>query len=393
MADFGRKLVQIAGLSDHKAKSKEYTTLLNDAISRASAPDIMKFIDHMSEEKTPLVVSRPLLSDFVAKVQSLPQQMMVQMALHAISKLQPRTVAFEEHIVNLRGNLARLYEAEGRAQEAAEQLMAIPVDSSTRMVDAEAKTELFVKIATLILQTGKADVALTYITRASATVHKCPKPVLVHQYKRCFAQVLDLNQQFIKAAIHYYDISQNGPDEERRMALQQAVNSAILAEAGPQRSRMLATLYKDERTQYLDHYGILKKMYLENVLKPDEAARFSAGLPPHQVGIKSEGLTVVQHAFLEHNLLSASRLYNNISFDELGLLLGVSPELAERFAAKMIGEARMGGSIDQISRLIIFETTGSEQELWDHHIERACYLVNNILETIGRKHPDYARIF
>jgi len=29
---------------------------------------------------------------------------------------------------------------------------------------------------------------------------------------------------------------------------------------------------------------------------------------------------------MEHNLLSASKLYNNITFEELGALLGVDPQ-------------------------------------------------------------------
>lgn len=36
---------------------------------------------------------------------------------------------------------------------------------------------------------------------------------------------------------------------------------AILAKAGPQRSRMLAMLYKDERSSKLEIYSILEKMY------------------------------------------------------------------------------------------------------------------------------------
>jgi hypothetical protein len=44
-------------------------------------------------------------------------------------------------------------------------------------------------------------------------------------------------------------------------ALTQAVVCAILAPAGPQRSRSLATLYKDDRTARLPVFPILEKMY------------------------------------------------------------------------------------------------------------------------------------
>ncbi|PUZ75363.1 hypothetical protein GQ55_1G158000 [Panicum hallii var. hallii] len=35
---------------------------------------------------------------------------------------------------------------------------------------------------------------------------------------------------------------------------------------------------------------------------------------------------------IEHNLLSASKLYTNITFDELGTLLGIDPRKAGPFA-------------------------------------------------------------
>ena len=49
-----------------------------------------------------------------------------------------------------------------------------------------------------------------------------------------------------------------------------AIACAILAGAGQQRSRILATLYKDERSQQLSSFPILEKMYLERIIKRDE---------------------------------------------------------------------------------------------------------------------------
>ena len=36
------------------------------------------------------------------------------------------------------------------------------------------------------------------------------------------------------------------------------------------------------------------------------------------------GSSILDRAVIEHNILSASKLYNNITFDELGTLLGIS---------------------------------------------------------------------
>ena len=68
---------------------------------------------------------------------------------------------------------------------------------------------------------------------------------------------------------------------------------------------------------------------------------FSQGLKEHQKAVTGDGTTVLQKAVIEHNLQAASRLYNNIYFSELGQLLGVSEEKAERIASRMIAEKRL----------------------------------------------------
>ena len=39
----------------------------------------------------------------------------------------------------------------------------------------------------------------------------------------------------------------------------------------PQRSRVLANLYKDARAARLPSYAFLEKVYLERILRPEEA--------------------------------------------------------------------------------------------------------------------------
>ena len=47
-------------------------------------------------------------------------------------------------------------------------------------------------------------------------------------------------------------------------------------------------------------------------------------------------------------MLAASRIAKNIRFDELGVLLETSTDSAENISAKMISEAVMEGTIDQV---------------------------------------------
>jgi COP9 signalosome complex subunit 4 len=66
--------------------------------------------------------------------------------------------------------------------------------------------------------------------------------------------------------------------------------------------------------------------------------------------------TILDRAVIEHNLLSASKLYNNITFEELGALLEIAPQIAEKIASQMITEGRMNGYIDQIDSIVHFES-------------------------------------
>lgn len=132
----------------------------------------------------------------------------------------------------------------------------------------------------------------------------------------------------------------------------------LIVTLGQQRSRMLATLFKDERCQQLPAYSILEKMYLDRIIRRSELQEFEALLQPHQKACTIDGLgsTILDRAVIEHNLLSASKLYNNISFEELGALLDIPPTKAEKIASQMITEGRMNGYIDQIDSIVHFES-------------------------------------
>jgi COP9 signalosome complex subunit 4 len=58
------------------------------------------------------------------------------------------------------------------------------------------------------------------------------------------------------------------------------------------------------------------------------------------------------------------------SFEELGALLGIGPQKAEKIAARMISEDRMRGSIDQVT--VIF---------WSNHSTPVIFSIN--LKGIG----------
>jgi COP9 signalosome complex subunit 4 len=287
--------------------------------------------------------------------------------------------------------LAKLYEAEEEWREAAKILIGIPLDTGQRVLEPEYKVNIYVKIAQLYLEDDESVQAEAYINRASELIHQCKDETLKLRYKVCFARIMDYKRQFMKAAQRYYELSQIVSDSERQEALAYSVVCTILASAGPQRSRMLATLYKDERSSKLDVFSILEKMYLERILRKPEVEKFAKELKPHQMATLADGTTVLDRAVIEHNLLAASKLYKNITFAELGQLLSIPPEKAEKVASRMMVEERLRGSIDQIETLIVFEHSQDALLQWDARIAGACNFVNSILESVGQTHPQFIK--
>merc|ERR1712100_16751 len=231
--------------------------------------------------------------------------------------------------------------------------------------------------------------AETFLNRAAELLHQVKDDSLKIKYKGCMARIQDHKRDFISAAAKYYELSQVLGESERLEALKLAVTCAVLAPAGPLRSRMLATLFKDERSSKLDIFSMLEKMYLERVIRKSELDAFVEELAPHQMATLSDGSKVHERAVIEHNLLACSRIYRNIAFAELGTLLGIEPIKAEKIAAKMITEDRLKGSIDQTSGLLVFSGGGGHDvhQTWDSHIAQVCGMANACADSIAKKYP------
>jgi COP9 signalosome complex subunit 4 len=163
---------------------------------------------------------------------------------------------------------------------------------------------------------------------------------------------------------------------------------AVLAPAGPSRSRVLAALCRDERTADLPAYNILSKMFLDHILRPAEVHSFEQTLKPHQLAKIAQSTndrlaaaaadadseadsssgastrtgpsTVLDRAVLEHNVLASGKIYNNVTFGGLGALLDLTPAAAENMARRMIEQGRLKARIDQVERLIWFEGASDE---------------------------------
>ncbi|CAB0037969.1 unnamed protein product [Trichogramma brassicae] len=354
---------QLAALAhsggSHKDQADKYRTYL-DTILNATGEELSEalkvFVEAIVNENVSLVISRQILTDVSNRLQKLPDEISKAVSHYTLDK----------------SNFIRR--------------------TGCQQYTVDYKLDTYLKIARLYLEDDDPVQAEAFINRASLLQAESKNEQLQIYYKVCYARVLDYRRKFIEAAQRYNELSYRSiiHEDERMTALRNALICTVLASAGQQRSRMLATLFKDERCQQLPAYSILEKMYLDRIIRRSELEEFEALLQPHQKACTSDGLgsTILDRAVIEHNLLSASKLYNNITFEELGSLLEIPPTKAEKIASQMITEGRMNGYIDQIDSIVHFETRES-LPTWDKQIQSLCYQVNQIIEKIAQAEPDW----
>jgi len=371
--------------------------------------EIQNVVGRMVEDGLGFIVTRQLIGHFAELVEaavnektsdedkkvasygaiSLPQ--LQQVAVYAMEQITARQLNFENEMMMIREALAKIYQADEQWEQSAKELMKIPLEAAPlSLLEADKKFDIYVKIAQLQLQCGNAVNAEMYINRASRIAHEVKSDTLLLVFKASKVRVLDMKRKFIEAAIGYYQLSihQAIEDEKSRdHALKQATICAVLSEAGPRRTQMLATLYKDERSAKLPTFRILQCCYKEQIISASLKEEFAQMLPEHVTAFREYNL--LDRATIMNNMLAASNVYDNIMFDELGGLLGISGAEAEETAASMIAEGRMSGQIDQIDQIVRFDVRGDEQakSRSDWQIHDACQQVNTIVQRLEVAQP------
>uniref|UniRef100_A0A2K6UQS7 COP9 signalosome complex subunit 4 n=1 Tax=Saimiri boliviensis boliviensis TaxID=39432 RepID=A0A2K6UQS7_SAIBB len=344
----------------HKDLAGKYRQILEKAIQLSGAEQLealKAFVEAMVNENVSLVISRQLLTDFCTHLPNLPDSTAKEIYHFTLEKIQPRVISFEEQVVSL-------------------VIYNIPLNWE---YNVDYKLETYLKIARLYLEDDDPVQAEAYINRASLLQNESTNEQLQIHYKVCYARVLDYRRKFIEAAQRYNELSYKTivHESERLEALKHALHCTILASAGQQRSRMLATLFKDERCQQLAAYGILEKMYLDRIIRGNQLQEFAAMLMPHQKATTADGDDhVLLRRKIDHLLLSRGENGKNVIF--LSKISQGKQIPAEKIASQMITEGRMNGFIDQIDGIVHFETSGNHQSIfclwiylvWIHSIFR-----------------------
>lgn len=404
--EVSQALQQIAASAE---KPKGYEALLSQVLSVSTATalkaDLIAIIDSIFADSLGIVVTRSLSGLFIEALKNVPDNdTKIDVGEHTLSIFQSQASSFEEQNAQLRELMADAHESDEDFLASAKVLCGIPLDSSQRKVSNEDKVRFWIRITRNYLEVDDTTLAETYLGKAKNLIYTVSDRDMNLHFKLCQARIQDARRNFLAAAQGYQDISFSSAivEEERLHTLSMAIKCAVLAPAGPARSRALGRLYKDERASTLEEYGILEKMFLDRLLAPAEVDKFAKGLAVHQLAKTSDGSTVLAKAVVEHNLRGASRLYSNIRFEALGLLLGLDGDKAEETTARMIEQGRLVGRIDQIERVIWFEggeatgrqgsgrsasVVGKELRRWDANVQGLAEEVEKVASELQLRYP------
>ncbi|KAF2118496.1 COP9 signalosome-like protein complex subunit 4 [Lophiotrema nucula] len=391
-------------------KSSQYASLLEQILSSSTAQtlaaNLVAYAQSILGDSLGIVASRPLLASFVQQFKEIKDnEVKIEVGTEVKDLLRGKGTQYEEQDNDIKLCLADAYEADEDYTKSAEVLKEITLDSSQKAVTDDHKARIWIRIVRCYLEEDNPTDAVFQLNRIKQVIHGVTdKNTRIH-FLLSQARILDAQRNFLDASQGYFTLS-NEPavdEDERIHALNASIVCGVLAPAGPQRAKMLAKLYKDERANQVENYSILEKMFLDRLLSPAEVKAFSDQLQPHHKAKTSDGSTVLDRAVLEHNLLGASKLYNNIGIDQLGELLGTDADKAEEYAAKMLEQGRLAGYIDQIDRLIYFEGEGSGQrktghaervvgkELrkWDANVQGLAEEVEKVTTMIQNQYPEF----
>jgi COP9 signalosome complex subunit 4 len=398
-------------LPELEQKEAAYKKLVDESVKALDTKALLQIATHIlnkeaAEQNGRTFTAPVVLSYLVAQVGadipdgadesrflSLEQRLAVMSQV--VEELKKKAEDFPTQLMRATRLLSECYQGLGDFRKAASALYGFKFDGYRTQVEATTVEKLawYVDAAKFYLAADEAASASLAVKRAYAFANEVDKgDPLYLQFRVCYARVQDAERNFLNAGREFCRLSQlYGQIDEQDLVefLKLAATCAIMAPAGPERTRLLATIYSDERAQSLPNYKMLEKMFTDRIVRRAEMEKFQGLLAPHQNAMTASGMTLLERAVIEHNMLAASRIYTNITFAELGGLLGIGARKAEELARKMIENKQLEGAIDQVDGVVEFEDRTSSLVSWDRQIYGACQAVNDVLESIGRQHPKY----
>ena len=91
-----------------------------------------------------------------------------------------------------------------------------------------------------------------------------------------------------------------------------------------------------------------------------------------------DGMSNLEVVFLEHNILSCSKLYRDMKLDGLAHKLDLGSDLVERHLQDMNSKGKVAITIDHRARLITFKKEGQKGKENREALEKFCVMLEKL---------------
>lgn len=410
MSRVERKLEGIVNL-ELKEQINGFTRLIDELISMGTSEDSLLDFDaiiaKLFSDIITAQVTKGVILHFAKAIKVITGKIYETIATNTLKMIKSKSlIVCDEADTIIREDLFKYYLSCGEFRQASTVLSGIKLDSNVKLFTDFEKADIHIRCAEAasLDENGAVD-AEVFCGKAAQIINNINDVKIQIRYRAVSARVLDSNRKFQDASQRYYDLScasfagLDTNSEDLLTFLGNAVTCAVLAKSGPQRTRLLGQLYNDPRTFKLDlltsystHSNIISRMHLLQLLRHNELKTFVESLQPHQKAITTEGFTVPELAIIEHNMLATGKIYANITFHELGDILGLDANRAEKISAKMISENRLNASIDQTEGRLIFQDDDNILISWDNKINDVCSLIITQVDSIQQNYPQWSML-
>lgn len=399
---------QVRSILESKDAAKQNIDRLilvaENLLKSSNINDIKTMISMLLADDNFQQFARPILLQLSNSTLKLSSDSYEEVANFVLNSLRQSNGFFDEVVYIFRDTLYKQYSTEGKYRAAAMVLAGLNLESSTKIYTVEEKANICITVAETFLadDESSAEQAEIYAQKAGALMTNISTTaegrLLTLRYQSAHARVMDAHRKFVEAAMRYYELSTisqeivdllNLNEQDLLELFGKSVTCVILGKAGPQRSRVLGVLYKDDRLSQLDstekyssHSAVLTKMYTQQLLRPNDLLAFEISLAVHQKALTADGFTIPEKAVIEHNLVATGKLYDNINFSELATILRLDARKAEKVAAKMISDGVLKAIIDQSDGILLFDKSETDLMSWDSRIGDICSALSDVVKII-----------
>lgn len=380
--------------SDTADKEAEILTLLNQASSDQES--IIHLINALVKQQT-LPVKQILVKYIDSVESSFSTDDRVKLYEEMINIFSPPTAIIYVPLMKTILNLTTIFESQLKYDKALEMLKTLQVDSLVQDFEdllsfQKFKVEINTRIAKFCLQINDFEGAEAYVSRISPILSELEShnvdDLILYTYKISVETMIKVGKWFDAASKllmldkTQFDIS--------------TVKYAILSQYDPLKMRLLKNI--SESSHILPNVmdtplsTIFEKMHDQRIIYLDDYLKgLSYYLDTDEYNLSADYVSqALSKAIVENNLIAASKIYDNTSLKNFADILQLEENYVEEIVANMIRDGRLDALVDDISKVIEFNSQKSPLKEWHNHMIEACAILDKIVDQISYKEPGIA---